>query len=71
MFADMLVVLFVLSTRKTCVPHDPVFPLEDLSGVQGAPFFEILCLTVHGCIRYPRMISVKISFDPSLYQVRI
>jgi len=50
----MLVIFFVLSTRNSCLPQ-PVFPLEDLFGVSGIPFFQILCLVQHGCIEYPSM----------------
>jgi hypothetical protein len=51
----MLVIFFVLSTRNSCLPHYPVFPLEDLFGVSGIPLFHILCLVQHGCIEYPSM----------------
>ena len=65
----MLVIFFVLCTRNTCGPHYPVFPLEDLAGVQGTLFFQISCLTQHGCIEYPSM-RVRVLRSHLIYTVR-
>lgn len=58
----MLVIFFVLSTRNTCASHYP-FPLEDLFGVPGIPFFQISCLDSAWLHRVPKYESVKVSFD--------
>ena len=59
----MLVIFFVLSTRNTCVPHYPVFPLEDLFGVPGVPFFQILYLTRHGQYPSMRVLRSRLIYD--------